>query len=107
MNTNPLTALVIAFPLGLSGGIAIAADLKLSGANEVPPVTTAASGFGTITVADDGSVSGGVKVMASPPRWHTYMSAPRARMDLSSSRWLRPRRANGQCLPAPSSTRNR
>jgi hypothetical protein len=57
-----LSALIVAFALCLSGGIALAADLKLSGANEVPPVTTAASGTGTITVAADGSVSGSVKV---------------------------------------------
>lgn len=46
----------------LSVGTAFAADIKvnLSGANEVPPVTTAASGGGTITVGDDGSVSGSV-----------------------------------------------
>lgn len=46
----------------LSAGTAIAADIKvtLSGANEVPPVTTSASGSGTITIADDGSVSGSV-----------------------------------------------
>jgi hypothetical protein len=61
-NSNPLSALIVAFALCLSGGIALAADLKLSGANEVPPVTTAASGTGTITVAADGSVSGSVKV---------------------------------------------
>jgi hypothetical protein len=43
-------------------GAAFGADvkLKLSGANEVPPVTTSASGEGTISVADDGSVSGSV-----------------------------------------------
>ena len=35
-------------------------QVTLSGAQEVPPVTTAASGFGTITVADDKSVSGSV-----------------------------------------------
>jgi hypothetical protein len=61
-NSNPLSALIVAFALCLSGGIALAADLKLSGANEVPPVTTSASGTGAITVADDGSVSGSVKV---------------------------------------------
>jgi CHRD domain len=60
--SNPFTALIVVFALCLSGGIANAADLKLSGANEVPPVTTAASGAGTIMVADDGSVSGSVKV---------------------------------------------
>lgn len=47
--------------LALTGSAAFAADLKLSGANEVPPVSTAATGAGTITVADDGTVSGSVK----------------------------------------------
>jgi hypothetical protein len=46
----------------LSAGAGLAADVKvtLSGANEVPPVTTSASGGGTITVGDDRSVSGSV-----------------------------------------------
>jgi hypothetical protein len=35
-------------------------QVTLSGAQEVPPVTTAASGFGTITVGDDMGVSGSV-----------------------------------------------
>jgi hypothetical protein len=51
------------FAIGaLGSGIAFGADIKvtLSGANEVPPVTTSASGSGTITVADDGAVSGSV-----------------------------------------------
>jgi CHRD domain len=34
--------------------------VTLSGGNEVPPVTTSASGEGTISVADDGTVSGSV-----------------------------------------------
>ena len=52
---------VSAAALALSGG-AIAADsmLKLSGEQEVPPVTSTASGTGTITVAADGAVSGSV-----------------------------------------------
>ncbi len=37
-------------------------NVTLSGAEEVPPVTTAASGSGTITVKDDRSVSGSIKV---------------------------------------------
>ncbi len=46
-------------------GVAFSAAAKdykvvLSGANEVPPVTTTASGSGTISVADDGSVTGSV-----------------------------------------------
>jgi len=36
-------------------------NVTLSGAEEVPPVTTSASGSGTITVKDDKSVSGSVK----------------------------------------------
>jgi hypothetical protein len=46
----------------LSVGTALAADIKvtLSGANEVPPVTTSATGGGTITIGDDGAVSGSV-----------------------------------------------
>jgi hypothetical protein len=45
-----------------AAGTALAADVKvtLSGDNEVPPVKTAAKGSGTITIADDGAVSGSV-----------------------------------------------
>jgi len=50
-----------AIALSLFVGLAAAADLKLSGDNEVPPVKTAASGSGVITVASDGAVSGSVK----------------------------------------------
>ncbi len=35
-------------------------DLKLTGAEEVPPVSTSASGSGSIKVSGDGSVSGSV-----------------------------------------------
>ena len=59
-----LAAAILAF--GVCGsGIAIGADVKLtlSGANEVPPVTTPASGEGTISIADDGAVSGSVVTM--------------------------------------------
>ena len=51
------------FPMGIYGsGVALGADVKvmLSGANEVPPVTTSASGDGAISIADDGTVSGSV-----------------------------------------------
>ena len=37
-------------------------NVTLSGAEEVPPVTTPGSGSGTITVKDDKSVSGSVKI---------------------------------------------
>lgn len=61
-STKPLLAAAIV-ALGALTGSALAGDVKvkLSGANEVPPVTTSASGEGTITVADDGAVSGSVK----------------------------------------------
>ncbi len=54
-------ALGIALSLTLVGGVASAADVKLSGDNEVPPVKTTATGAGTITVAYDGTVAGSVK----------------------------------------------
>lgn len=58
---SSVRAISIAFvcmaPLSLS---AVAADVKvmLSGDQEVPPVTTAAKGSGTLSFKDDGSVSG-------------------------------------------------
>jgi hypothetical protein len=47
----------------LSAGAALAADVKVSltGAEETPPVTSSATGTGTIKIAADKSVSGGVK----------------------------------------------
>ena len=46
---------------GLFAGGAAAADLKLTGDQEVPANTSTAVGTGTITVAADGAVSGSVK----------------------------------------------
>jgi hypothetical protein len=37
-------------------------QIKLSGSNEVPPVTTSASGSGTVTIKPDGSVSAHITV---------------------------------------------
>ncbi len=51
----------LALSLSLLGGSALAADLKLGGDHEVPPVKTMASGSGSIQVAADGAVSGSVK----------------------------------------------
>jgi hypothetical protein len=53
----------VLFAIGaLAGAVASGAEVNvtLSGANEVPPVTTSASGKGTITIANDGAVSGSV-----------------------------------------------
>ena len=53
-----VAALVLTGCAGMSG--TNSTQVTLSGAQEVPPVTTAASGFGTITVGEDKSVSGTV-----------------------------------------------
>ena len=61
-----------------AGGIVFAADVKvtLSGANEVPPVTTSATGDGTISIADDGAVSGSVTTKGIPgTAAHIHMGA--------------------------------
>ena len=54
---------VMAILVAMGVGVASAADVKvpLSGSQEVPPVTTSASGSGTITVAADQSISGTIK----------------------------------------------
>jgi len=59
--SRPVLAAVATLAFGLLTGLAQAADLKLSGANQVPPVTTNATGSGSITVADDGTMSGSIK----------------------------------------------
>ena len=45
-----------ALACGVAAGAEV--DVKLSGANEVPAVSTSARGEGKITVGDDGSISG-------------------------------------------------
>lgn len=65
--------------LAMSVGLALADETKvtLSGEQEVPPVTTSASGTGTITIGADKSVSGsittsGIEVTAA----HVHLGAP-------------------------------
>src|ERR1700682_4977448 len=50
-----------AFVIGTGSALAVDLKLNLTGAEETPPVTTSASGTGTITVAADKSVSGTIK----------------------------------------------
>ncbi len=59
----PARVLVAASAIAFGGGLASAKEIHvaLSGGEETPPVTTTASGSGTIKIADDKSVSGSVK----------------------------------------------
>jgi len=60
---NSIQTVLAVAALSLSAGLALADDVKvtLTGAEEVPPTTSAATGTGTITVGADKSVSGSVK----------------------------------------------
>ena len=71
---------VITFSLALAFGIAsaaaIAADVKLSGDQEVPPVKSAGSASGAITIGDDGAVSGSVTATGfTPTAAHIHQAA--------------------------------
>lgn len=61
LGNQAISKLTAAMLLAAAAGTAWAGQLELSGAQEVPPVTTAATGAGDITVAADGAVSGSVK----------------------------------------------
>jgi hypothetical protein len=62
-NAQRIRVIVATAALLVGAGAAVGADVKvhLIGAEETPPVTTSASGSGTITIAADKSVSGTVK----------------------------------------------
>ncbi len=51
---------------GIAACAATSEGLKLTGAQEVPPVVTSGTGSGSITVADDGAISGSVKTTGVP-----------------------------------------
>jgi hypothetical protein len=53
-------ACIVLGALACSAAGAADFKVKLSGDNEVPPVKTAATGEGTISIADDGAVSGSI-----------------------------------------------
>jgi hypothetical protein len=63
INISSVCALVASAAVMTLTGSALAVDmkLKLTGAEETPPVTTSASGTGTITITADKSVSGTIK----------------------------------------------
>jgi len=72
-----LSMLVAAAAVGLLGN-ALAADEKvtLSGSNEVPAVKSSGSATGNVSVKDDGSVSGSIKVSGvTPTAAHIHQGA--------------------------------
>lgn len=76
---SALAAAIFAMSAFGVAGVAFGADVKvnLSGANEVPPVTTSANGEGTISIADDGAVSGSVTTNGiQGTAAHIHMGAP-------------------------------
>jgi hypothetical protein len=63
--------------LGVGSSLAADITVTLSGANEVPPVTTPATGGGTITVGDDGSLAGKVSTTGvAGTAAHIHVGAP-------------------------------
>jgi hypothetical protein len=78
-NLPSVRRLVVSVALVVIGGAALAVDLKLhlTGAEETPPVTTSASGTGTITIAADKSVTGTVKTVGIEGTVaHIHVGAP-------------------------------
>jgi hypothetical protein len=73
---NLLRSFVVAAAGALASLPAYAQSVTLSGANEVPPVTSPAAGNGTVTVKDDGSVTAKVTVTGmTATAAHIHMGA--------------------------------
>ena len=73
-----MSAWSFAVVLGLTSAAALAGkmDVKLSGDQEVPAVKSAGSGSGSITIGDDGSVSGSVTASGfTPTAAHIHQAA--------------------------------
>ena len=69
-------ALSLALALGVTSATALAADVKLSGDQEVPAVKSAGAAAGAITIGDDGAVSGSVTATGfTPTAAHIHQAA--------------------------------
>jgi hypothetical protein len=78
-NTRRICGVVAAAALFVGLGSAAGAEVKLhlTGAEETPPVTTSASGTGSITIAADKSVTGTVKTTGMDGTVaHIHVGAP-------------------------------
>jgi hypothetical protein len=76
-NLVNLAAWSLALALGFTSAAALAdkMDVKLSGDQEVPPVKSAGSAAGSITIGDDGAVSGSVTATGfTPTAAHIHMA---------------------------------
>ena len=70
----PVFAALAAFSTSV---FAVDVKVTLTGADETPPVTTSASGTGTISIAADKSVSGAIKTSGiDGTAAHVHMGAP-------------------------------
>ena len=75
-NRMNVMALSLALALGVTSATALAADVKLSGDQEVPAVKSAGAAAGAITIGDDGAVSGSVTATGfAPTAAHIHQAA--------------------------------
>lgn len=66
ITSKAASVLIVAALAGCAGMGSGALSLRMTGAEEVPPVNTSASGTGTLTVKEDRTVSGTFKTQGGP-----------------------------------------